>query len=101
MHELYAFVNIFVEAPLLDDVVEALSQIDAVEELYEVTGEYDLVTLVCASDIEELSDVLKNKIMKIKGVKSTITSIALSPQKGIKCTKAATETTASDNKNSM
>ena len=71
------------------------------EELYEVTGEYDLVMLVCASDIEELSDVLKNKIMKIKGVKSTITSIALSPQKGIKCTKATTETTVSDNENPM
>ncbi len=101
MHELHAFVNIFVEAPLLDDVVEALSKIDAVEELYEVTGEFDIVTLVWASDIEELSDVLKNRIMKIKGVKSTITSIALSPHKGLKCTKAATETTVSDNKNPM
>ena len=99
MHELYAFVNIFVESPLMDEVVEALSKIDAVVELYEVTGEYDLVLLVYASDIEELSDVLKNKIMKIKGVKSTITSIALSPQKGIKCKKATIETTVSDDKN--
>ena len=82
-------------------MVEALSQIDAVEELYEVTGEYDIVTLVYASDIEELSDILKNKIMKIKGVKSTITSIALSPQKGHKMYKTATETTVSDNKNPM
>jgi DNA-binding Lrp family transcriptional regulator len=57
--------------------------------------------LVYASDIEELSDILKNRIMKIKGVKSTITSIALSPQKGLKCLKAATETAVSDNKNSM
>ncbi len=48
MHELYAFVNIFVEAPLMDEVVQALSQIDAVEELYEVTGEYDLVMLAIA-----------------------------------------------------
>ena len=86
MHELRAFVNIFVEAPLMDEVVAALSQIDAVQELYEVTGEFDIVTLVCAPDIEELSDILKNKIMKIKGVKSTITSIALSPQKNPKCT---------------
>ena len=85
----------------MDEVVQALLEIDAVEELYEVTGEYDLVLLVYASDIEELSDVLKNKIMKIKGVKSTITSIALSPQKGLKCAKAATETTVSDNKESM
>jgi DNA-binding Lrp family transcriptional regulator len=86
MHEMHAFVNIFAEAPSIDDVVHALSKIDAVEELYEVTGEFDIVTLVSASDIDELSDVLKNKIMKIKGVKSTITSLVLSPHKGPKCT---------------
>ena len=85
MHELHAFVNIFVEASLIDDVVQALSQIDTVEELYEVTGEFDIVTLVSASDIESFRDVLKNRIMKIKGVKSTVTSIVLSAHKGLKC----------------
>jgi DNA-binding Lrp family transcriptional regulator len=85
VHELHAFVNIFVEASLIDDVVQALSQIDTVEELYEVTGEFDIVTLVSASDIESFRDVLKNRIMKIKGVKSTVTSIVLSAHKGPKC----------------
>ncbi|HYA77655.1 MAG TPA: Lrp/AsnC ligand binding domain-containing protein [Verrucomicrobiae bacterium] len=75
------------EAPLMDEVVEALYKIEAVEELYEVTGEFDIVALVWASDIEALSEILKNRIMKIKGVKSTVTSIALSPQKGLKCMK--------------
>ncbi len=86
MHELSAFVNVFVEASLMDDVVQALSKIDEVEELYEVTGESDIVTLVSASDIEELRDVMENKIMKIKGVKSTVTSVVLSVRKGPKCT---------------
>jgi len=85
LHELHAFVNVFAEASSIDEVVEALSKIDAVEELYEVTGEFDIVTLVCASDIEDLSDVLKNQIMKIKGVKSTITSLVLMPHIGLKC----------------
>lgn len=85
MHELYAFVNIFVEASLIDDVIGALSKIDAVEELYEVTGEFDIVSLVSASDIESFRDVLKNRIMKINGVKSTVTSIVLSTHKGPKC----------------
>jgi DNA-binding Lrp family transcriptional regulator len=74
-----------VEASLIDDVVKALSKIDTVEELYEVTGEFDIVTLVSASDIESFRDVLKNRIMKIKGVKSTVTSIVLSAHKGPKC----------------
>ena len=86
MHELRVFVNVFVEAPLMDEVVQALSKIDEVEELYEVTGESDIVTLVSASDIEELRDVMENKIMKIKGVKSTVTSVVLSARKGPKCT---------------
>lgn len=86
MHELHAFVNIFVEASLIDDVVQGLSNIDAVEEFYEVTGEFDIVALVEASDIESFRDTLKNRIMKIKGVKSTVTSIVLSAHKGPKCT---------------
>jgi DNA-binding Lrp family transcriptional regulator len=82
MPRLLAFVDIFVESPLLDDVVKALSQLPNVEELYEVTGEFDIVTLVSAADIEEFRDFLKNKLLKIKGIKSTVTSIVLSAAKG-------------------
>ena len=73
--------NIFVESPTLDDVVQALSQLSNVEELYEVTGEFDIVALVSAADIEEFRDVLKNKILKIKGVRSTVTSIVTNAPK--------------------
>jgi DNA-binding Lrp family transcriptional regulator len=79
---LLAFVDIFVESPALDDVVKALGELSNVEEIYEVTGEFDIVTLVSAADIEEFRDFLKNKLLKIKGVKSTVTSIVLSAAKG-------------------
>jgi DNA-binding Lrp family transcriptional regulator len=79
---LLAFVDIFVESPILDEVVKALKQLPNVEELYEVTGEFDIVTLVSAADIEEFREFLNNKILKIKGVKSTVTSIVLSAPKG-------------------
>src|SRR6266496_1519717 len=82
MAPLLAFVDIFVESPHMDDVVQVLSKLDNIEELYEVTGEFDIVTLVLADDIEEFRDVLKNKIMKIKGVKSTVSSIVLKTHKG-------------------
>jgi len=59
----------------MDNVVAALSKLDNIEELYEVTGEFDIVTVFSASDIEELREILKNKVMKIKGVKSTVSSI--------------------------
>ena len=82
MARLLAFVNIFVESPTLDDVVQALSKLPNVEELYEVTGEFDIVTLVSAADIEEFRDFVKNKLLKVKGVKSTVTSIVLNTPKG-------------------
>ena len=85
MHEMHAFVNIFVEAQRMDDVVKALTKVANVEELYEVTGEFDIVTLVAAADIEEFRDTLKNKIMKIPGVKSTVSSVVLKSHKGPKC----------------
>jgi DNA-binding Lrp family transcriptional regulator len=82
MSRLLAFVDIFVESPEMDNVVAALCKLDNLEELYEVTGEFDLVTLFSASDIEEFRDILKNRVMKIKGVKSTVSSIILKTHKG-------------------
>src|SRR2546428_12597076 len=82
MSRLLAFVDIFVESAEMDNVVSALAKLENLEELYEVTGEFDIVTLVSASDIEEFRDVLKNRIMKIKGVKSTVSSIVLHTYKG-------------------
>jgi len=79
---LLAFVDIFVDSPTMDEVVQGLNSLPNVEELYEVTGEFDIVTLVSASDIEEFRDFLKNKILKIHGVKSTVTAIVLHTHKG-------------------
>jgi len=67
----------------MDDVVEALKRLDETEQLYEVTGEFDIVCLVSASDIEEFRDVLKNRVMKIEGVKSTVTSVVLLSHQGL------------------
>ena len=50
---LLAMVNIFVESPLLDSVVSALGALPSVEELYEVTGEFDVVAVIVCSGIEE------------------------------------------------
>jgi len=82
LSRLLAFVDIFVESPEMDSVVAALKKLENLEELYEVTGEFDLVTLVSCADIEEFRDTLKNKIMKIKGVRSTVSSVVLKSHKG-------------------
>ena len=82
MSRFLASVNIFAESTQIDNVVAALSKLDNIEEVYEVAGEYDIVTLVSTSTLEEFRDIFQKQIMKIKGVKSTISTIVLQPIKG-------------------
>lgn len=81
---LLAFVNIFVESPEMDNVVTALCKLEDIVDVYEVTGEFDIVTLISAEDTETFRRVLQNKIQKIKGVKSTESVIVLKAHKGPK-----------------
>ena len=83
MARVLAFVDIFVESPEMDNVVKALSQLENMVAIYEVTGEYDIVTLVTAPDIERFRSILKDKILKIKGVKSTVSSLVLKEHPGM------------------
>jgi DNA-binding Lrp family transcriptional regulator len=72
-----ASVNLFVDPTEKAHVLDALSKLKNIEEVYEVKGEFDIVSIVSASCLEEFRNVLQQKIMKIKGVKSTITSVVL------------------------
>jgi DNA-binding Lrp family transcriptional regulator len=72
-----ALVQIFAETTALDAVERALSKLDNLEALFEVTGEYDVVALVSAADSNEFSQVMRDKIRCIKGVKATAISVVL------------------------
>jgi len=61
----------------MDAVVAALQKISNIDEIFHVTGEFDLVTLVSAENIEQFRDILKNKIMKVNGIRSTVSSVVL------------------------
>ena len=76
-----ASVNLFVDPIQKAQVIDALSKLENIEEIYEVKGEFDIVSIVSASCLEEFRNVLQKKIMKIKGVKSTITSVVLKTHK--------------------
>jgi DNA-binding Lrp family transcriptional regulator len=76
-----ASVNIFVDQSQKEQVIDALLKLENIEEIYEVKGEFDIVSIVSASSVEEFRNVLQEKINKIKGVKSTITSVVLKTHK--------------------
>ena len=85
MSRFLASVNIFVDSTQMKSVLASLSKLKGIEEVYEVAGEYDIVTLVSTTTLEEFRDILQKQIMKIKGVKSTITTIILHQCKGSRC----------------
>jgi DNA-binding Lrp family transcriptional regulator len=72
-----ASVNLFVDPAEKAHVIDALSKLENIEEIYEVKGEFDIVSIVSTSCLEEFRNLLQKKIMKITGVKSTITSVVL------------------------
>ena len=78
-----ASVNLFIDKSHKDNVLSELSKLQNTREVYEVAGEYDVVSLVSASSIEEFHDILQGKIMKIKGVRSIITTVVLARYKEI------------------
>jgi DNA-binding Lrp family transcriptional regulator len=79
-----ASVNIFVDPTQKAQVINALSKLENIEDIYEVKGEFDIVSIVSASCLEEFRTLLHKKIMKIKGVKSTVTSVVLKTHKRLK-----------------
>ena len=84
MGQFLASVNLFVDKSQKDNVLSELSKLQNTREVYEVAGEYDVVSLVSASSVEEFHDVLQRKIMKIRGVKSIITTVVLARHKEIR-----------------
>ncbi len=82
MSKFLASVNIFADTSQIDQVISALRKLENIEEIYEVAGEYDIVTLVSTSTLEEFRDVINKQILKIEGVKSTISTIILHNHKG-------------------
>ncbi|MEM2237926.1 MAG: Lrp/AsnC ligand binding domain-containing protein [Candidatus Caldarchaeum sp.] len=72
-----AIIHIFAESNSIDRVAKQISKLPEVVDVYEVTGEFDLIALVVAKDISSFRDFLKDKILAIQGVKSAVTSIVL------------------------
>ncbi|MDJ0272981.1 MAG: Lrp/AsnC ligand binding domain-containing protein [Candidatus Caldarchaeum sp.] len=72
-----AIVHIFVESNMIEKVAKQVSRLEEVLDVYEVTGEFDLILLVQTNDIRGFREFLKNKILAVQGVKSAVTSIVL------------------------
>ena len=72
-----ALLHIFVESNQLEKVSREITRLPETVDVYEVTGEFDIVAIVVTKSIDDFRNFLKDRILKIPGVKSTVTSIVL------------------------
>jgi DNA-binding Lrp family transcriptional regulator len=69
---------VFVRADVarIPEVAEAVAAIEGVSEVYSVTGQVDLITMVRVRRHEEVAEVVADRLNKVPGVTSTETHIA-------------------------
>ena len=68
--------NIVVQSQQLEKVTTALEKLTEVIDLFEVTGEYDLVAVIQTASITEFR-TLTHKILRIEGIKGTNSMIVI------------------------
>ena len=59
------------------EVAEQVKKIGGVEQARAVTGPYDVIALVTASNFRVLGDVVITKIQAVEGVKRTLTNVVV------------------------
>lgn len=72
-----AYVFIECEHAMSKSVQEALLKIGGVKEARIVTGPYDVIALVAASNFKVLGDVVISKIQAVAHVKKTLTNVII------------------------
>ncbi len=75
--EMTAIIIIQTETEKHGAVKYALSDLDEVSEVYSVSGEYDLLIKLWAHDMEELNQLIDNKIRSIDGVEDLTEMIVM------------------------
>jgi len=76
-----AILDVNVKSQELERVAQTLDKLPQVTDLYEVTGEYDLVALIETDTIMSFRNLLKDKILSIKGISGTNTLVIIHTHK--------------------
>jgi len=75
-----AIVMVNVDIGKEDEVFNKLLELPEVMEIYMVYGVHDIIVILRAQDMDTMRSVITQKIRKINGVKSTVTSIVIKKQ---------------------
>lgn len=75
-----AIVMVNVDIGKEDEVFNKLVELPEVKEIYMVYGVHDLIVILETENMDAMRTLITQKIRKIPGVKSTITSIVIRKQ---------------------
>lgn len=71
-----AFVMIQAERRRMQEVARRLAETPGVEEVYSVTGEWDIIAVLRLKDYDELAEIVTGRMVEIPGIVRTNTHLA-------------------------
>lgn len=71
-----AIVLLKVEREKINEVAQALAEVDGISEVFSVGGRYDLVSILRVKDNESLAELVTNKMLQVGGIVDSETLIA-------------------------
>ena len=72
-----AYILANVEVGMGEEVIEALSAIEGITSVHNVTGPYDVIALVEVPDTAALGELVVNEIQLIDGIDCTLTCVVM------------------------
>jgi DNA-binding Lrp family transcriptional regulator len=72
----FAFVLVKCELGRLEEVANAVMEIDGVSEVHSITGPFDLLVKLYAGSYEDFGDLIPDRLQKVRGVRETETLLA-------------------------
>jgi DNA-binding Lrp family transcriptional regulator len=71
-----AFVMIQAERRRMQEIARKLAEIPGVEEVYSVTGEWDIIAVLRLKDYDDLAEIVTGRMVEIPGIVRTNTHLA-------------------------
>lgn len=71
-----AFVLVRCELGKLEQVANAIMELEAVSEVHSITGPWDLLVKLYAPDYDAFGDIIPDHLQKVSGIRDTETLLA-------------------------
>ncbi len=71
-----AFVLVKCDLGRLEEVANALMEIEGVSEVHSITGTYDLLVKLYATTYDDFGDLIPDLLQKVPGIRDTTTMLA-------------------------